>query len=93
MIENVTPPLAFQSQPLGQDGLPDHSAVSGMALRDWFATFAPEPPEAAVDAEHQRDRLANPHNEPRRPKVRSTQQIMAAIRYRFADAMLEARKA
>ena len=37
MIEDVTPALAFPSQPLGMDGLPDHSAVPGMTLRDWFA--------------------------------------------------------
>ncbi len=37
MIEDMTPALAFPSQPLGQDGLPEHSAVMGMTLRDWFA--------------------------------------------------------
>ena len=39
MIEDVTPPppLAFPSQPLGMDGLPDHWAAPGMTLRDWFA--------------------------------------------------------
>ncbi len=37
MIEDVTPPLAFPSQPRGMDGLPDEAAVPGMTLRDWFA--------------------------------------------------------
>ena len=37
MSEDVTPALAFPSQPLGADGLPEYSAVMGMTLRDWFA--------------------------------------------------------
>ncbi len=91
MIEDVTPALAFPSQPLGMDGLPDHSAVRGMTLRDWFATFAPGPSTGAIESEGQRDRLLNPHNEPGKARIRSALQIGAELRYRFADAMLQAR--
>ena len=93
MIENAMPPLAFPSQPLGMDGLPDHSAVSGMTLRDWFATFAPDCGEDYVRSQMDIDRGRNPHNETGigMPPLRSQQQIRAGGRYEWADAMLAAR--
>lgn len=63
----------------------------GMSLRDWFATFAPPPRRWRLKLEQDRDRARNPHNDSYKPKIRSEDEIVAALRFEHADAMLAAR--
>ncbi len=65
----------------------------GMTLRDWFATFAPEPDADTVNNERSYDRARNPHNDSYKPALRSTEEIKASLRFKYADAMLAARGA
>jgi len=64
----------------------------GMSLRDWFAAHAPAPSNDDVQLAYQIGRNRNPHNEAHKPKLRSRIEIMAGLAYRYADAMLAARK-
>ena len=66
--------------------------ASGMSLRDYFAIRAPQPTEAQVKYEAERDRVANPHGDSYKPHRRSILEIECGLRYVWADAMLEARK-
>lgn len=63
----------------------------GMTLRDWFAGIAPEPTPDAIATQQGIDRGRNPHNDSYKPALRSRDQIIAALRYAYADAMLEER--
>ena len=58
----------------------------GMSLRKYFAIHAPEPTEEDVRTEMASDRNRDPHND--RNSIRGKLQIIAALRYRFADAMI-----
>jgi hypothetical protein len=64
----------------------------GVTLRDYFAIHGPEPLDGDVEFQRQLDRNRNPYNESHKPKIRSDKEIRAALRYEYADAMLEARK-
>ena len=64
----------------------------GLTIRDWFATFAPEPSTEDISSEFERDRLRNPHNDPHKPKIRSKREIIAELRYRYADSMISERE-
>lgn len=64
----------------------------GLSRRDWFATFAPEPTEDAVENQVARDRLANPHGDSYKPPRRSLNEIRADLRFAHADTMIEASK-
>lgn len=63
----------------------------GMSLRDWFATFAPEPPDSWMKMWRQNDRDRNPHNDSYKPKIRSDEELRATYKYQYADAMIAAR--
>ncbi|MBC3943328.1 hypothetical protein H8S47_16745 [Sphingomonas sp. DOAB1063] len=63
-----------------------------MTLRDWFAAHAPEPKHERIATEQGADRGRNPHNDSYKPALRSEDQIKAQLAYRYADAMLAARK-
>ncbi len=63
----------------------------GMSLRDWFATFAPQPTTSDIEHERQMDRARNPYNEGNKPPLRTYPQIVAALRYEYADSMLAER--
>ncbi len=63
----------------------------GMTLRDWFATFAPEPSDAYIDSEKAFDAGNNRYNELGKPPLRGSRQIRAEARFEWADAMLAAR--
>lgn len=65
----------------------------GMSLRDYFAIHAPEPSKEAVSLVMRMEQMQNPHNEPYHNKVqrRSEREIVCALRYEFADAMLAER--
>ena len=65
-------------------------ADNGMELRDWFATFAPEPTEDQVKYQLQSDHTRNPHGDSYKPKRRSTLEIIADLKYAYADAMVAA---
>lgn len=65
---------------------------SGMSMRDWFATHAPQPLEADIIRMMGRDRQANPHNDYEKPPIRDRVQIICDLNYEYADAMIEARK-
>ncbi len=75
-------------------GDPEHGGDiwPGMTLRDWFATFAPEPDGMHVASEIKYDHDNNPYNMPNKPPLRSRQQIRADARFAWADAMLAARE-
>ena len=64
----------------------------GITVRDWFATFAPAPTVEEVNAEGERDKLANPHGDSYKPKRRSSAEIRAELLYRYADSMLAERE-
>lgn len=64
----------------------------GVTLRDWFATHAPTPTDQELNRQCRLDRARNPHNEPCKPKIRETVEIMADLAYEYADAMLRARQ-
>lgn len=81
-------PSAF---PLAGGGI-QGSDAKGMTLRDWFATHAPEPTTERMATERGIDRGRNPHNDSHKPPLRDTDQIRAELAYRYADAMLAARK-
>ena len=63
----------------------------GMTLRDWFATFAPQPSADAILAEQQMDKARNPYNDSYKPPLRSRDQIVADLRWAYADTMLSRR--
>lgn len=67
------------------------NGTMGMTLRDWFAGIAPEPTPDAIATQQGIDRGRNPHNDSYKPALRSRDQIIAALRYAYADAMLEER--
>jgi hypothetical protein len=79
-------------RPLSTEGNYLADSQQGMTLRDWFATFAPEPTDDQVKWEAERDRAANPHNDNYKPARRSILEIRAELRYRYADAMIAARE-
>jgi hypothetical protein len=89
MAEN---PSAFPFQ--SSDGDDMNTPEYGMTMRDWFATFAPQPSDEAIKSQHDQDFYRNPHNEPyhNKPPRRSRERIIADLRYAFADAMLDARE-
>ena len=64
----------------------------GMTLRDWFATFAPEPTSEQITQAHERDCIVNPHNDTYKPQRRTVEEIIADIKFAYADAMLARRK-
>lgn len=64
-----------------------------MTLRDYFAIHGPEPSEASIKEEADRERLANPHNDSYKPRRRSWREIRASLRYDYADDLLKARDA
>ena len=66
------------------------AAQDGMSLRQWYATHAPCPTEGDIDFQHKLDRSRNPHNEPRKPPIRSKIEIIADLAFEFADAMIKA---
>ena len=63
----------------------------GMDLRDYFAIHGPQPSEGSIEVQTKHDHNMNPHNYPNKPKLRSSKEIEADLRYEFADAMMEAR--
>jgi hypothetical protein len=84
---------AFPAHSFYSDGspqLPD-ATNSGVTLRDWFATFAPRPQKWQIDLAMQSDRNRNPHNDSHKPPIRSQTEVIAALRYDYADAMIKAR--
>ena len=75
MSKPANPP-AFPNDPriqLGDD-------YQGMTLRDWFATFAPQPNDDTIALHERMDRERNPHNDSYKPKRRSRAEIVAGLR-------------
>ena len=60
-------------------------------LRDYFAIHAPEPIDEDIAVQQRYDRGRNPHNDSYKPPLRSREQIIAYLRYCYADAMLAER--
>lgn len=87
MNETPNPPAFPTTKPLDGWGDPHQ----GMTLRDWFAGIAPEPTPDAIATQQGIDRGRNPYNDSYKPALRSRDQIIAALRYAYADAMLEER--
>lgn len=73
-----------------QDG---HSTwqFPGMTLRDYFAVRAPAPTKEAVELIMRMEQQANQHNDHYKPARRGILEIECALRYKWADAMIEAR--
>jgi len=64
----------------------------GLTLRDWFATFAPRPEKSRIEQEMKYDQNRNPHNDGLpKPPLRSRDEVIADLRYAYADAMVKAR--
>ena len=63
-------------------------SVGGISYLDYAAIHAPEPTQDEIEWEAKKDKLANPHNEPRKPKLRDRWEIVAYLRYSHATAML-----
>lgn len=74
----------------GSPQIPDPDN-SGLTLRDWFATFAPRPERAMIEMHMKFDQNRNPHNDSHKPPLRSKTEIIACLRYEYADAMIRAR--
>ena len=85
----MNPKLAFP-RPAHQGKL--LQAEDGMELRDWFATFAPEPTEAYIGAQSELDRAKNPHGDTYRRQRRTREEIVADYKYTYADAMMSRRE-
>lgn len=62
----------------------------GLSKREWYATFAPTPSPEEIERNRRRDTNKNPHNEPHKPKLRSTAEIIADLKFQYADAMITA---
>ena len=60
-------------------------------LRDYFAIHAPEPIDEDIATQQRYDRGRNPHNDSYKPPLRSREQIIAYLRYCYADALLAER--
>ena len=76
-------PMSFT---LNQEGIWDQT---GMSLRVYIAIHAPEPSAEEIKFEGERDRLANPHNDNYKPLRRSRLQIIADLKFAYADAIIE----
>jgi hypothetical protein len=70
----------------------DYIPFPGMSLRDYFAAHAPQPTDALIMMERQSDRHRNPHNDSRKPKIRTETEIIASLKYEYADAMIAERE-
>jgi hypothetical protein len=64
--------------------------LNGMTMRQWFATHAPEPSPEDVRFEMDRDVSRNPHNDYHKPARRGRLQIIADLKFAYADAMIAA---
>lgn len=64
----------------------------GLTKREWFAGMAPEPSQEEIERQQMRDRNKNPYNEPCKPRIRERLEIIAALKYAYADAMIKAGK-
>jgi hypothetical protein len=82
------PPAFPVSDVRSPDGCGLREGSPGMGLREYFAIHAPEPREDSIANEQGIDRGRNPHNDAHKPKIRSRDEIVATLRFRFADAML-----
>lgn len=63
---------------------------TGMSLRDWFATHAPNPTEQEIIAEQQADKQANVYFSYQKI-ARTRLEIISDYKFEYADAMLRAR--
>ena len=86
-IDNGGPAFPSQTNDFGE------MISGGMTLRQWFATHAPEPSSEEVQHEMQRDINLNPYNDYHKPPRRGKLQIIAELKYAYADAMIAAGKA
>lgn len=81
---------AFPQHDLSGYGIGPSERVSGISVRDWFATFAPQPTTEQITSAFNLVRAGNPHGD--RGPWPSSEELAARIRYQHADAMLAARK-
>lgn len=91
-------PLAFPRGPIGEDCGKPYGHEDGMTLRDWFAGQALSQavedygqPDMMKSSGQRRDR-GNPVLPYATAGTMTREQIIAMQAYRYADAMLEARK-
>lgn len=64
--------------------------TQGLTLLEWYATFAPEPDPSDVAEEYERDKTANPHGDSYKPKRRGKAEIIADLKFQYAEAMVKA---
>lgn len=67
---------------------PEWVQLVEMQARHRFAALAPEPTKDQIEFEGERDRLANPHGDTYKPRRRSRMEIIADLRFQYADAMM-----
>ncbi len=88
--------LAFPGtrfEELGDDGFGPITAEAqhfGLSKREWFATHAPEPTAEEIASQMQREANLNPHNDYHKPARRGRLQIIADLKFAYADAMIAA---
>lgn len=58
-------------------------------LRAMYAAIAPAPTDEEIKWEMQKDRNLNPHNDFHKPKLRERNEVIADLRFKFADTMLK----
>lgn len=78
---------AFPSQELDGSGMPRTALQWGLTKREYFAAHAPQPTEADIQMQSDFDRTRNPHNDHYKPPLRSRLEIIADLRYAYADVM------
>ncbi len=65
-------------------------AFENLTVLDYFAIHAPRPTDGEIKQVRERERMANPHNEPyaNKQKRHSELEIEVILRYQFAQAMM-----
>lgn len=85
----------FPQQPFVSGGClewPSAYGWEGISLRDYFAAHAPEPTDAQIKFVSTAEAAANPHGYEDKPTRHSHREIVAMLRYQWADDMIAARK-
>lgn len=78
------------------DGGPAFPSVlygaEGQSLRDYFAIRGPEPTATHITTAQAKDKAVNPTNAANKPKWRTVEEIVADLRYAYADTMIARRQ-
>jgi hypothetical protein len=84
--------FVFPQIPTKDNSWSSDYGYGGMDMRQWFATFAPEPTKEEINEQWELDKIRNPHGESHKPKRRSRLEIITDLKFEYADAMIAASK-